>query len=1061
MGKKSTVTTSRTYEPSTGGLISSTDESQRTTKYGYDVLGRTIQITQTDGSVLSASYDDVGNRITVTDENGQKRLTKWNALGQEIETGYYQGGNYVVVSRTGYDPYGRAIWNEDSLGNRTHLEYDAWNRVVSTTGADGAITTVKFNDTARTATTTDAEGYMQIQTSDRWGQIIQVEEKAQQDKELRVLQKMKYEPISGNVLEETDGKGQVTAYSYDIQGQLASVKQANDEKTSYAYDMLGNLIQTTDAAGNIKESRYDELGRRIQTSDKLGNITKSYFNPDGTVSRFIDRNGNVFNYSYDSRGNLLAKSSPEETIQFTADRVGKLTSMTDQTGTTSYEYDAATEQLKRITYPDGKQTTFEYDSNGNRTSMTGPFGTKVYYGYDTMNRLISVGTLQNAPDKQYSYYTNGLGRESNAKNGVKDLRTYQGLDLIGLNQVKDQVSLNSYSYEYDNNKNIVNRVHGDTTDTFSYDKLDRILTSTVNQEEYTYDQQGNRLTLSSDTEIDVKDSTYTYDMRDRLTSVQKNGTEVNYKYNGDNLLVERTENGIITRYYYDDNAQIIAEAEVRSGTPTLIANYIRGAQLEAVQYADGSKAYVQSNAHGDITELRDEQGKLLNQYEYDLWGNILTKEETVHNPFRYAGELWDDSTQLQYLRARWYDPSMGRFINEDSYEGELNDPLSQNLYAYVSNNPLRYVDPSGHIKNSTYYEIDLMLRESMSLKSKSDVYWSNRSQLGPIFQRVYGDKNNNRFKYLYDLLTQNSPYKNNAGAAAWARNELLTSLDSFTDGTWTAAKAVEAILDSAPGVAGAVITKGRGSSITAKGCNCFTAGTKVQTDEGEKNIEDIEVGDKVLAKSEYNSNGELAYKEVTALYRNKRDDIIKLHVGEQLIETTNNHPFWVEGRGWVFADELQVGDKLQKADGSNLIIDHVETVKLDKPVTVYNFTVADFHTYYVTDLGIWVHNTNCFSGSGADLAKLANNSKANDGLSGTASLGTVYEGAKVFVGSNYTTLNKNGYTWYYSQNGTKRVRVMNKQGKNGILEANFETFNEGFKWNQVGNRLTNYHVQVK
>ncbi|MCM3698613.1 polymorphic toxin-type HINT domain-containing protein [Paenibacillus macerans] len=103
----------------------------------------------------------------------------------------------------------------------------------------------------------------------------------------------------------------------------------------------------------------------------------------------------------------------------------------------------------------------------------------------------------------------------------------------------------------------------------------------------------------------------------------------------------------------------------------------------------------------------------------------------------------------------------------------------------------------------------------------------------------------------------------------------------------------------------------------------------------------------------------MAYKEVTALYRNQRDDIIKLHIGEQVVETTDNHLFWVEGKGWVFADELQVGDKLQKADGSNLTIDKVEFIKLDEPVTVYNFTVADFHTYYVTDIGIWVHNTQC------------------------------------------------------------------------------------------------------
>ncbi|WP_237179352.1 polymorphic toxin-type HINT domain-containing protein [Paenibacillus sp. MMS18-CY102] len=146
---------------------------------------------------------------------------------------------------------------------------------------------------------------------------------------------------------------------------------------------------------------------------------------------------------------------------------------------------------------------------------------------------------------------------------------------------------------------------------------------------------------------------------------------------------------------------------------------------------------------------------------------------------------------------------------------------------------------------------------------------------------------------------------------------------------------------------------GKGAS-GVSGCNCFTAGTKVQTDEGEKNIEDIEVGDRVLAKDENNPDGEVDYKEVTGLYRNQRDDIIKLHVGEQIIETTNNHPFWVEGKGWVFADELEAGDKLQKADGSNLTIDKVEFIKLDEKVTVYNFTVADFHTYYVTDIGIWV-----------------------------------------------------------------------------------------------------------
>ncbi|UQZ32236.1 hypothetical protein C2I18_00955 [Paenibacillus sp. PK3_47] len=168
----------------------------------------------------------------------------------------------------------------------------------------------------------------------------------------------------------------------------------------------------------------------------------------------------------------------------------------------------------------------------------------------------------------------------------------------------------------------------------------------------------------------------------------------------------------------------------------------------------------------------------------------------------------------------------------------------------------------------------------------------------------------------------------------------------------------------------------------------------------------------VLAKSEYDSNGELAYKEVTALYRNQRDDIIKLHVGEQVVETTDNHPFWVEGKGWVFADELRVGDKLQKADGSNLTIDKVEFVKLEKPITVYNFTVADFHTYYVTDLGIWVHNTECnltrvwdLEGTGdaitkSQLKKLTEDMKKNGWTGGAVEIFEV-NGKKLIVDGHH------------------------------------------------------------
>ncbi len=104
--------------------------------------------------------------------------------------------------------------------------------------------------------------------------------------------------------------------------------------------------------------------------------------------------------------------------------------------------------------------------------------------------------------------------------------------------------------------------------------------------------------------------------------------------------------------------------------------------------AASSKGYYLHNGHGDVVGIRNVSGAVVNEYEYDLWGKPLVTVEGVDNPFRYSGEYWDKSSDLRYLRARWYDPGMGRFISEDTYEGELGNPLSQNLYTYVHNNPL-------------------------------------------------------------------------------------------------------------------------------------------------------------------------------------------------------------------------------------------------------------------------------------------------------------------------------------------------------------------------------------
>ncbi len=135
-------------------------------------------------------------------------------------------------------------------------------------------------------------------------------------------------------------------------------------------------------------------------------------------------------------------------------------------------------------------------------------------------------------------------------------------------------------------------------------------------------------------------------------------------------------------------------------------------------------------------------------------------------------------------------------------------------------------------------------------------------------------------------------------------------------------------------------------------CGCLPEGTSITTKDGVKPVEDIQVGDLVLAK--YTDTGVQAFKPVEKLFSSQTEEIFTLKIGDTTIETTGNHPFWVKGEGWVPADELKPGDQLETETGNLLTVDAI-TVRYEVK-QVYNFTVSDFHTYYISDLGILTHN---------------------------------------------------------------------------------------------------------
>ena len=155
------------------------------------------------------------------------------------------------------------------------------------------------------------------------------------------------------------------------------------------------------------------------------------------------------------------------------------------------------------------------------------------------------------------------------------------------------------------------------------------------------------------------------------------------------------------------------------------------------------------------------------------------------------------------------------------------------------------------------------------------------------------------------------------------------------------------------------------------GATCFVAGTLVLTEDGEKPIESIKVGDYVYSTDP--ETGESDYKEVLNVFIRQSNIIIHVFVNGEEIETTPTHPFWVEDE-WVTADKLKAGDVLTRADGTTCAIDKVYAEFSNKAITVYNFEVADFHSYYVTDTGVLVHNAGYKNRTSIDTTK----NKQND-----------------------------------------------------------------------------------
>lgn len=440
------------------------------------------------------------------------------------------------------------------------------------------------------------------------------------------------------------------------------------------------------------------------SSDYVALIENAY-RTDGSIRK------QAISYGYDTQGRLtrVADAVSNSSIEYAHNNTGTVATKISKSGTTEvlrqeYDYNLAGLTTAIRYYKNGtliKTETCDYSLDGNVIGKA--LDSKaIAYTYDDMGRLLTETEAQNGNAVRSDSYTfddrgNRAQKVSVAAN--QNIRTNYTYDAANKLLTETEAALTNGSY-----------VTGDTK-AYTYDDAGNLSTVKVNnvlKTEYAYDSL-NRMsgatlyTLSKMPSIVNPDASLTYQVQSQSTEFAYNAEAQRI---GKTVSVTSTVNGqtqtdTASLRHYNNGTAIVADGVTR-GTTTELNSYIFGkesepgyAQFEALY--DGTTLYfAEVDSHTDITELVGANGQTAS-YSYDAYGNATSAiSGGVYNPYRYTSQYLDEETGLYYLRARYYDPSNGRFTQEDSYLGEENSPLTLNLYMYCHGNPIRYTDLKGH-----------------------------------------------------------------------------------------------------------------------------------------------------------------------------------------------------------------------------------------------------------------------------------------------------------------------------------------------------------------------------